>query len=751
MEDENGLVPVTSLAEEEEGVVYSITGGRGLINRLASMGIVPGIRIKVLRNAGGLVIVLASDTRVALGRGQASHILVARLKGTEEEKGEDKERQKKTLLVALAGPPNVGKSTVFNVLTGLSQHVGNWPGKTVEKKEGIHLTDDCEIRIVDLPGTYSLSAFSEEERVARDFIIHQHPDVIVLIANAAALERSLYLLSELLILGPPVVVAVNMLDIAEAQGIQIDIEALQRLLNLPVVPMVATRNKGIKELLSTIIEVSKRETPFEPKIPGVTEDHKEIFDRLTELVKEYVPPPHPVVWTVIKLMEGDHEVSEEMKGLIPEGVWNDVQNLLLKHEDALRSVVGGRYDWIEEITRSSVQRFKRGEVLTTDRIDHVLTNPLLGIPILLGILALIFVLTFKIGFPLQRWLESLMGMASGAVDIYLQQAPLWLNGLIIDGIIGGVGSVITFIPILIIFFASMALLEDIGYMARAAFVMDRFMHIIGLHGKSFLPMCLGFGCNVPAVFGARIVEAKKARLLTILLSPFVPCTARLSVMTFISAAIFGEKGLLVSWAIVTLNIVVLGATGFIINRLFLRAEPVPFIMELPLYHRPYIRTIAIAVLTRVMAFIKKAGTIILGFSILIWFLSNMPGGGIEESLLARIGHIMTPFGRPFGFDWRMVVAVLSSIVAKENSIATLAVLYDVGEQGLRQVLPNVMGLASGLSFLVVIMLFVPCVPTLAVMKQEMSDWRWLLLSFVLMLIISLGTGAIVYHIATILL
>lgn len=739
------LFPVTSLDEGQEGTIKLLSGGEGLTGRFASMGIMPGARIKVLRKSRGQIIILASDTRVALGKGQAEKILVVK-----DETGRFRAAAKqpgKRILVALAGQPNVGKTTVFNLLTGLSQHIGNWPGKTVERKEGIHTIRDMEIHLVDLPGTYSLSSYSEEERVTRDFLIHENPDVTVLFVNASALERSLYLLAELLMLRSPVVVAVNMLDVAEKQGVHIDAEALQKSLGLPVLPIIATKNKGVKELLEEIVGMAKGKSSFKPKRPEVTEDHRDIYLNLTELVRDHIPLPFTVDWVVTKLMEGDSEITDSMKGIMPAEVWNAIQTLLVKHEDALRAVVGGRYDWIEDATRAAVSRFKRGQILMTDRIDHVLTRPSTGIPILLAILAVVFVVTFIAGYPFQGFLESLVSSFGSSIEKALTNEPYWIKGILVNGIIGGVGSVLTFIPILVIFFFVMSFLENVGYMARAAFVMDRFMHIIGLHGKSFLPMCLGFGCNVASVLGARIVESRKARLLTIFLTPFVPCTARLAVITFITAAVFAKNGLFISWCLVALNIFMLGIAGMIISRFFLREEPVPFIMELPLYHKPDFRTITIVVWHRTIAFIKKAGTVIFAFSIILWIMSNFPGGVVEESMLGRLGKVLEPVGRPIGLDWRMVVALLSSVIAKENSIATLGILYNVGDQGLMTVLSTSIPHASAFSFLVVLMLFIPCVPTITVMKQEMNDRKWFIISFLFMIFISYSGGVAAYRIA----
>lgn len=741
----NGDVSPLSLMEEgEEGFVYILSGGEGFVNRLAGMGIITGTKIRVLRNSRGRVIVLASDTRLALGKGQADKIIVVK-KHIEESSSVAK--AEKSIFVAFAGQPNVGKSTVFNLLTGLSQHVGNWPGKTVELKEGVYSSQEVELRLVDLPGTYSLSAFSEEERVARDFIIHERPDIIVLVVNASALERSLYLLTELLLLNVPVIVGVNMLDVGEAQGKHIDVEALRKSLGLPVVEMVATKNKGIRELISEIVRFSEDKSGYKPKMPEVSSDHKNIYLRLEELVGRHVPFPYTKEWIAVKLMEGDSEITDTVKGIAPDDVWKEIQSLLIKHEDALRAVLGGRYDWIEEATRAAVSQFKRGQVLMTDKIDHILTRPLTGIPVLLCILGLVFAVTFLIGSPLQSLLEKVVGLLGNRINGVLLHEPWWVRGILVNGIIGGVGSVLTFVPILVMFFFSMTFLENVGYMARAAFVMDRFMHIIGLHGKSFIPMCLGFGCNVPSILGTRIVESKKARFLTMFLIPFVPCTGRLAVVAFVAAAIFAKNALLFSWLMVLLNIVVLGFAGIIISKLFFKDKPVPFIMELPLYHTPDFKSISLIIWSRTFAFIKKAGTVIFVFSVILWIMSNVPGGNIEHSMLARIGRILEPIGIPIGLDWKLMVALFSSIVAKENSVATLGVLYNAGDQGLMTIISQAISQPSALSFLIMLMLFIPCAPTMTVMKQEMGGIKWPFISFFFMLVISYGTALAVYNLA----
>ncbi len=738
------LVVITDLREGDQGVIHSIDGGAALTSRLAGMGLVTGARFRIAQMSGGLVVIQVAGTRIALGQGEAAKITAAALDADDA----CLPPVEKEIVVALVGQPNVGKSTIFNILTGLSQHVGNWPGKTVEKKEGVHRADNILIRIVDLPGTYSLTAFSEEERVTRDFIITEKPDLVVLVLNAAALERSLYLLSEVLLLDRPVVVAINMLDVAEAQGTQIDTKALQDSLGIPVSPMVAKRNNGIKELVEQVTALASSETAYHPELPKVSADHQQIYEQILAHVRPYIQEPYTPEWIAVKLMEGDPEVSTLMENRAEKKAWADIRNLLLKHEDALHAVVNGRYDWIEKMTRAAVSRFRMGEVVLTDRIDHILTRPVFGIPVLLAVMAFVFFLTYRVGVPLQNWMNEGVLKFAGWCEPLFSGFPLWLQGLLQNGVIGGVGSVITFLPILLIFFAVMAVLEDVGYMARAAFVMDRIMHLVGLHGKSFIPMCLGFGCNVPAVLGTRIIETRKARMITLLLIPFVPCTSRLAVLTLVSAAIFGENAAYVSWSILAVNIAVLGLAGAVVNK-SLREQEAPFIMELPIYHHPDAKTILMVVWARLVAFIRKAGTVILGVSLIVWILSYFPTGAVEESFLGSVGKLIQPLGAPLGLDWKMITALLTGLVAKENVVATLGVLYSVGRDGLVVVLPTVMSHASAAAFLVVMMLFIPCAATIAVLRKEMNSNSWFYATIAMTLVVSYLGGAVAYQIVKI--
>jgi len=651
--------------------------------------------------------------------------------------------------VALAGQPNVGKSTVFNLLTGLDQHVGNWPGKTVERKEGTFTRNGVTYRLVDLPGTYSLTANSAEEVIAREFIIRERPDVVVAVVDAAILERSLYLAAELLALPAPVVVGLNMMDVARQEGMEIQPQVLSEMLGVPVVPMIATRGIGVPELAETVERVARGDIVCAPHPPQVRADHRQVLQQIEEIVASHVPPPYPADWVALKLLEGDAEITRMMQESLPSESWQRLHDVLRAHDDALLAVASGRYEWIGQMIRTAVTRPRAGPISLTERLDRWATHPLWGLLVLAAILGFTFWLTYAVGAPLQGWLDTyVVGGLGGLARAALAGAPAWLSGLVVDGIIGGAGTVLTFLPILVIFFAVMGMLEDVGYMARAAFVMDGFMHLMGLHGKSFLPLFLGFGCNVPAVLGTRVIESRRARLLTILLAPLVPCTARMAVIAFLAPAFFGSAATLVSWGMVALALVVLALSGMVINRLFFRGQRAAFIMELPLYHLPNWRTIGLLVWQRSLAFVRKAGTLIVVVSVLVWLLSALPGGSVEQSYLAAVGRWLEPVGRLMGLDWRLLVALLTSFVAKENSIATLSVLMGTGEgEGLAAMLAMTFPISTALAFLTVQMLFVPCVATIAAVRQETGSYRWAAFSLVFLLVVSMVVGMAVYRAA----
>ncbi len=660
--------------------------------------------------------------------------------------GEERRRPAEGIIVALAGQPNVGKSTVFNALTGLNQHVGNWPGKTVEQRSGVCRYGGVEMTIVDLPGTYSLTANSQEELIAREFIITEHPDVVVAIVNAAILERSLYLVAELSALVAPRVIGLNMRECSRQQGMEVEPHVLEAALGAPVVAMTAADNQGLSALLQAIAAVANAATTVATAKPDIRADHRAVLQHVEQIICSFVPDLYPPHWLALKLLEGDPAVAQMMHQRMSPGAWQETLGILRAHEDAGLAIASGRYEWIGRMVRAAVVQPRQGEVSVTERLDRVATHPLWGVVVFAVVLAMIFGLTYSVGAPLQAWLSSVVvGGAARALAGVLAGGPAWLSGLVVNGVLGGAGTVLTFIPILVIFFAAMAILEDVGYMARAAYVMDRFMHPMGLHGKSFLPLFLGFGCNVPAVQGTRIIEEPKARLLTMLLAPLVPCTGRMAVVAFIAPLFFGKAATLVSWGLIMCSLLVMALLGLVLSKTVLRGEPLAFIMELPLYHRPHLRSIALLVWQRCLAFVERAGTLILVVSVIIWALSWWPNGEIETSLLAGGGRLLAPLGAAMGLDWRILVALLTSFVAKENSVATLGVLLGAEGGGLAAALPGILTPAAALAFLVVQALFVPCVATIAAFRQETQSWRWTLFSVLLLFIISFSAGIAVYQ------
>lgn len=655
-----------------------------------------------------------------------------------------------TATIALMGQPNVGKSTVFNMLTGLNQHVGNWPGKTVERRTGAFEHDGVHIDIIDLPGTYCLTAASPEERIARDYIIKNHPDVVLVILNAASLERNLYLVTELLSLPVPIVIGLNMLDVAREQGFEIEPRVLSAAIGIPVIPMTASRGEGVHDLIDAALDVVRHGPSQEPSRPEIREDHREVMAQMLGLVAPYVPAGYPPDWITLKLLEGDEEITAIMRDALPSEVQAQVDALLRRHEDALIAVASGRYNWIRRMTRAALKRPRAGRITLTQRLDHVATHPFWGLVVLAAVLAAIFGLTYAIGTPLQGWMvDRLMGAVTVWAGRALAGAPPWLSGLVVDGVLGGVGTVLTFLPILVIFFATMGFMEDVGYMARAAYVMDRFMHAVGLHGKSFMPLFLGFGCNVPAIMGTRVIESSRGRLLTIMLAPLVPCTARLALLAVLTPAFFPERATLIMWLLTGLPLVVLALGGALVSRIAISSDDTAFIMELPLYHVPNARTIGLLVWERTLAFLKKAGSVILVVSILVWLLATLPYGQIETSYLAVAGRFLAPVGSLMGLDWKLLVALLTSFVAKENSVATLGVLYGVGEDvgALSDVLRANLSAASGLAFLVAQMLFIPCIASVAAVRQETASWRWALVNVVALALLAILGGAAAFRLA----
>jgi ferrous iron transport protein B len=738
MEDTR-LVQLINLEPDRKAIIRKLRGGHWILSRLTALGFTPGAVLTMIRNGDhGPVLVSLRGARVALGRGEAAHVLVSLV--NEEQARAVEKPNPANISIALAGQPNVGKSSIFNLLTGLNQHVGNWTGKTIECKVGTCHYQESRFSIIDLPGTYSLTASSEEERLARDYIIQEHPDLIVAVVNAATLERSLYLVAELLLLPAPVMVALNMTDVAEREGIQVEPKVLEAALGIPVVPMIASKGMGLEDLQEAVLQLFRNEFPYQPRRPSILPAHQAILDQLEGLICSYVPPPYPEEWVALKLLEGDDELTRRMKSSMPAEAWEPVHGLLYQHEDAILDIAGARYEWLARIVRAAVVEPRVTRVGMTARLDKILTHPIWGNLTLVALLGLAFFLTYKVGSPLQAWLSQLAGQAAHLIRGSWANGPAWLVEFFAGGVLGGIGVVLTFLPILIIFFAILGFLEDTGYMARAAYLSDRWMHMMGLHGKSFMPILLGFGCNVPAVMGTRIIESKRARLLTTLLVPLVPCTARMAVITILAAVFFGPNAFWIAWGLVGFSLLILAGLGVTLHHFFFENEHVPFIMELPLYHLPNFRTIGIYVWENVLGFLKKAGTTILVATLIVWALSYFPHGDVMTSYLGMAGKAMEPVGSWMGMPWPALVALLTSFVAKENTVATLGVLY-----GSLDMMRTVMTPAAGLAFLVFQILFIPCVGTVAAIRQETKSWKWTLTSVGMQLGLSLGMAVAVFQ------
>ncbi|MBC3536022.1 ferrous iron transport protein B [Megasphaera hominis] len=532
-----------------------------------------------------------------------------------------------TIKIALAGNPNCGKTTIFNNITGAKQHVGNYPGVTVEKKEGRCTYENNSLLFVDLPGTYSLTARSLDEVVARNVIINEKPDIIVNVLDASNLERNLYLAAQIVELGRPVVIGLNMMDIAERMGAKIDLEKLGKKLGATVVPLVGSKNVGTTELLRAVMEVAKKGEVIENAEVDYGPELEPAIRSLSDMIQKNGSIQYPVRWLAVKLLENDPDVLNKVR--VIEGT-EPIVAMAQTLRDSLKNKVDLEFCFAEYRHRFAVDAYNASIVRTgsndtlSDKIDRVLTHRILGIPIFLGLMWLMFTSVIDLGAYPQDWLDQGFGMLGDYLGSVITNDQL--RSLIVDGVIGGVGAVLSFVPLIIILYFFISLIEDTGYMARAAFLIDRIMRACGLHGKSFIPMILGFGCNVPGIMAARTLDNEKDRMVTILACPFMSCGARLPVYTLFIAAFFGATGYggTVLTAIYILGILVSIGVAIVLRKTAFKGETEPFVMELPPYHIPTIKGVLMHMWERTVLYLKKAGTIILGASILVWFLTAYP-------------------------------------------------------------------------------------------------------------------------------
>ncbi len=667
------------------------------------------------------------------------------------------ENQNKSIRLALAGNPNCGKTTLFNQLTGSKQYVGNWPGVTVEKKEGrVKNTRGADMTITDLPGIYSLSPYTPEEIVTRNCLLNDDPDVIIDIVDATNIERNLYLTTQLAELGRPIVIALNMIDILEKRGDIIDTDYLEKSLGIPVVRISASKNIGIAELVDKVFEVAANgkyvpvRNIYTPETDRVLRD---IEDAL-EAVKQ--SPYHRKRWTAVKLFEGDrvtwnhYNFTDVQKKHIDFHI-NEVK--LSKNIDREMIIADERYKYICSITAKALKRSKPvGYITFSDKIDRIVTNKFLALPVFLLTMLAVFFITFG---PLGNLLRDgadwvINDWFAGVCENLLVSAGAaqWAQSLVIDGVIGGVGAVVSFLPQIMLLFTLLSLLEDSGYMARAAFIMDKLLRLIGLSGKAFVPMLMGFGCTVPAVLATRTLENQKDKRLTILITPFMSCSAKMPVYLLMVSAFFPEAGPFVIFGIYLLGMVVSVLTALLLKNTLLKGKNSPFVMELPPYRLPSPKSLWLHVWDRLKDFLVRAGTVLVGATVLIWFLQSFNFGlqmvdSADESILASIGVFIAPLFTLCGFgDWRVSVSLVTGIAAKESIVSTMSVLFS----GAR--LSTVFTPLSALSFLTFVLLYTPCVAALSAIAREMSSKKWTAFAIIYQLAVAWFASAFVYQMGT---
>jgi ferrous iron transport protein B len=662
------------------------------------------------------------------------------------------EEDAKSVKTALAGNPNSGKTTVFNNLTGGRQHVGNWPGVTVEKKEGVFAYNGYKITVVDLPGIYSLTAYSLDERIARDFLVREKPHAVVVIIDASNLERNLYLVTQLLELGAHVVLDLNMMDVVRSRGVEIDTEKLSAVLGIPIVETVAHRGEGIDQLKEAIVKVrDEKGDSFK-----IDYDH-DIEGEIEKLQNAATLTGFPSRWAAVKLLEGDAEILKMAVGREIEPLVLEAQTRLERHlgYDLETALVEKRYAFLSGLVRESTR--KRPDLMErldlSDRIDGVLVNRFLGIPIFLAMMWLVFHLVFTLGAPLAYEIDAFMGwcVKGASWGIGAIGGPRWLSSFISDGIIGGVGSVLVFLPNIMLLFLAIAILEASGYMARAAFIMDRLMHALGLHGKSFIPMLLGFGCNIPGIMATRTLESKKDRILTILVNPLMSCSARLPIYVLFAGTFFPRNQSMVIFSLYLMGIILAVIVARIFKGIFFKGEVAPLIMELPPYRLPTIKGVLIHMWERSSLFLRKAGTIIFLGVVLIWFLASLPVGveyAARDSVIGRLGSVFAPLLKPAGFGfWQAGIALFFGILAKEVVVGTLGTLWGVGEMGLTGIIQNQFTALSAYAFMVMTLVYIPCIAAIATIKRE-ANWKWTGLAVGYSLILGWGLAVLIYQTGT---
>ena len=772
---------LSDLQTGDEAVIVKVLGHGAFRKRITEMGFVRGKKVSVLLNAPlkDPIKYKILDYEVSLRRSEASMIeVLTESEAVDMVAHEDPNvlqdddvieravvRSGKTINIALVGNPNCGKTSLFNVASGSHEHVGNYSGVTVDAKKGYFNYKGYHFNIYDLPGTYSLSAYSPEELYVRRHIFEHSPDVIVNVVVASNLERNLYLTTELIDMDLSMVIALNMYDELEQSGAVLNYKTLGEMIGVPIIPTVSRSGKGIDKLFDTIIRVYENQ---DPTVRHIHINHGSVIESGINLLKDKLKTDPKIKqhfsprYLAIKLLEGDKEVESILKD---KEDYDDLIKLRDKEvqrisgtlgEDVETAISNEKYGFISGALKETLIPGNREETRTTRLIDSLVTNKLFGFPIFILIMWIMFEATFKLGAYPMEWIESGVSWIGSLVERYLNDGPL--KDLIIDGIIGGVGGVIVFLPNILILYFFISFMEDSGYMARAAFIMDKIMHKIGLHGKSFIPLVMGFGCNVPAIMASRTIESRSSRLITILINPFMSCSARLPIYVLLIGTFFPDHASLVFISLYLLGIVVAIITARLLRKFLFKKDETPFVMELPPYRIPTVKATFRHMWGKAEQYLRKMGGLILVASIIIWFLSYYPRtnasdpvskASVEESLaqqqnsyIGKIGHFIEPVLEPLGFNWKVSIALISGTAAKELVVSTIGVLYSEGASDDDATLSAKLIAANpqtghpdftpliAISFMAFVLLYIPCVATIVAIAKETGSWKWGLFSIV---------------------
>ncbi len=761
---------LSELKTGESATILKVTGHGGFRRRIVEMGFVRGRRVEVVLNAplkdpidyrimdyevslrrseADLVTVLTEAEAEELLRSEAATAPVYAEEVPMRTIDEVVTRRRQTISVALVGNPNSGKTSLFNAISGGHEHVGNYSGVTVGAKCGVRYYRGYRFEVTDLPGTYALSAYTPEEQYVRAHIVGEMPDVVINAVVASNLERNLYLTTELIDINPRMVVALNMYDELQASGARLDYDALGRMLGIPMVPVEARNRKGIEELLDTVIAVYEgrddRVRHIHIQQGAVIEEGLQQLNADLSAHRDELKNIFPPRYYAMKLLERDRQIEQLLAGHPRYNHWCAVRDREVRRieealgEDVETALTNQKYGFISGALKETFTAGRREEHSATQLIDTFVTHKLFGFPIFFLLMGLMFWCTFSLGAYPQEWIDTLVGWIGSAVDRWMPDGVL--RDLLSEGIIGGVGSVIVFLPNIMILYLFISFMEDSGYLARAAFIMDRVMHKVGLHGKSFIPLVMGFGCNVPAIMACRTIESRSSRLITILITPFMSCSARLPVFILLAGAFFPAHAGLVLMGLYLFGVAMAVLTARLMRKFFYPVDETPFVMELPPYRMPTWKTTLSHMWDKCAQYLKKMGGMILIASIIVWFLSYYPRSEnqnlpvenhYENSYLGRIGKACEPIFAPLGLEWKASVSLLSGVAAKEIIVSTIGVLYavdeadsDEGSVSLKRklVASGDYTTASALGLMVFILLYLPCIATIAAIRSELG-WRW---------------------------